>query len=187
MTELLYQLFSLETILVGFGSYSILFVIILDRINPTRKNYLLQLDPIASIIYSIAGLITIGMSMVSLIEFNSSLDDPLNHYPNPLFGPYWYQYWLQPTITLLCTQLIWIPAIRSSKIARVIIGVLTIIPFFLLFMMYPIHEQQDYLPSARIEVSILEILLGALIHGIIFTAFVSGFLYLIKKYKALTK
>ncbi len=131
---------------IGFGLYSILYLIVLSFIkNKTKINFL---DKIAVNLVVFAGIVyLVGWIIGLYFTFQEITEVEKQSILNRMFGRYWFGFWLQPILWIFATQILRIEKIRNSIILRLIfssIFILSIERFVII--MNSIHR--DYIGSS---------------------------------------
>lgn len=143
-----YTQITIETILFGFGIYSILFLIGRPLLSESKKSFFDKIDNSACIVSAIIGVLyLVGMLSNTLFEY-LSIEDPVERYlmNDRLLGKYWIGYWIQPSLFLF-SQLLWFRKIRKIKFIRFIIAILMITSIESI-VVYLTSLHRDYLPSS---------------------------------------
>ncbi len=145
MDTIFHYLFPLiEKMFVGFGAYTILYIIL---INFLKKPRLQTLDNSACKLIHRMGLIyLIAFILQVLLIFQYPEENEILY--SRMTGNYWFAYWLRPAAWITITQLFRIKKIRHSKWIRLLLA----IPFTISFEKYVIlvtSLHRDYLPNAE--------------------------------------
>lgn len=124
-------------ILMGFGAYSILFVIVGFFLSPSRREKWNAFDRSTVLLAAIIGLLYLVNWGVSC--FVLSLSDGI-------FGPYWFGIWL-PIALVGFSQLLWFPTLRTNAWIRLLVGFCLIVSIEgIVTSITSLHR--DYLPSS---------------------------------------
>lgn len=124
-------------ILMGFGAYSILFVIVGFFLSPSRREKWNAFDRSTVLLAAIIGLLYLINWSVSC--FVLSLSDRI-------FGPYWFGIWL-PIALVGFSQLLWFPTLRTNAWIRLLVGFCLIVSIEgIVTSITSLHR--DYLPSS---------------------------------------
>lgn len=134
----------IESILLGFGIYSILLSLFLNRLEKWNTELIKSFDNLACIIFSIGGLLLI--ESIYSITHNQDEYRPFKLINN-FHGPYILTNWVQPISLLILTQLLWLKKIKRSRFLRFTIGINLMLPYEkLVTIITSLHR--DYLPSS---------------------------------------
>ncbi|MEO1052319.1 MAG: hypothetical protein AAFX87_16925 [Bacteroidota bacterium] len=142
--------FFIESILFGFGFYSIIlgFVLITKRSHNSQLLNKIDLAACTAVII---------VSWIWLIDFGTDLyhsylnadNDRFGGLLGRMFGSYWYGFWIYPITYLGLPQLLWIKKIRANLISRFCIGIgMLFASSFEQFVIIITSLHRDYLPSS---------------------------------------
>lgn len=126
-------------IFIGFGLYSILYVLI--TLFKKDIQLLETLDKNSARFIVFAGIIYFLSIVVWAILSFAMLDDP-----ELKQRQFWWAPWIQQLIWILITQLFWIQKVRKIKILRILI-VIPLIISFEMFVILVTSFHRDYVPS----------------------------------------
>ena len=133
--DLIIQIIKVD-IFIGFGLYSILYVLITLFKRDIRLLETVDLNSARFIVF--AGIIyflsIIIWTIISSYDFDSGRRQ------------FWWTPWLQPLLWILITQLFWIKKIRNIKILRVVISILLIVSFEM-YVIIVTSLHRDYVPE----------------------------------------
>ena len=131
---------------IGFGLYSILYLIVLSFIkNKTKINFL---DKIAINLVVFAGIVyLVGWIIGLYFTFQEITEVEKQSILNRMFGRYWFGFWLQPILWIFTTQILRIEKIRNSIILRLIFSLIFILSIErFIIIMNSMHR--DYIGSS---------------------------------------
>jgi hypothetical protein len=126
-------------IFIGFGLYSILYVLItlfkkdirlLETVDLNSARFIV----FSGIIYFLSIIIWTVISVATLHDFDTGRTQ------------FWWAPWLQSLLWILITQLFWIKKIRNVKILRVVIAILLIVSFEM-YVIIVTSFHRDYVPE----------------------------------------
>lgn len=131
---------------IGFGLYSILYLIISQFIkNKTKINFL---DKIAINLVVFAGIIYfLGWIIGLYFTFQEISEEEKQSILNRMFGRYWFGFWLQPILWISATQILRIEKIRNSKLLRLIFSFIFILSIER-FTIILVSIHRDYIESS---------------------------------------
>jgi hypothetical protein len=126
-------------IFIGFGLYSILYVLITlfkkdIRLLETMDLNSARFITFAGIIYFLSIVFWTILSFATLPDSNTA--------PRQ----FWWVPWLQPLIWILITQLFWINKIKNIKVLRVVIAMVLIVSFEM-FVIIVTSLHRDHVPE----------------------------------------
>lgn len=61
---------------------------------------------------------------------------------NRMFGPYWFSFWLQPTLWIVATQLLRKPKFRYHPFLRPMIGLVLLVPLEIVMVLYTSNQRE---------------------------------------------
>ena len=135
----------IDAILVGFGVYSLIYLLLPKK---KRTTALLQFDQVACLVFAIGGTLGILQFVYGLNETIAGEDgEELFQLTNRMFGPYWFAYWGMILSYYGISQPYWFKKVRSIKWVRVITVILTIFSMERLTILITSFHR-DYLPSS---------------------------------------
>lgn len=159
----------IESILVGFGIYSILFSLFRNRLEKWNNELSESIDSLACILFSLGGIFLIGQSLIELICSFTHVQDNYEQFrlSKIIQGPYILTNWVRPILLLMLTQLLWFKKIKRSRFIRFTIGIIMMLPFEkLVITITSLHR--DYLPSLWKMQNISNIILDRAINLFVF-------------------
>ena len=166
LINLLAQIINLD-IFIGYGFYSILFVMVTFFL---RNNKLLdKLDHAATRIVIFSGIFYLILFIIWFLI-----------YPKIGNGKYWWGPYVQPLVWIFITQVLWIEKVRKLKIIRLILSVFFILTFER-YVVLVTSFQVDYVSSSWGEMFSIEELLLGLSLKILFFIFIACIYYVISK------
>ncbi|MFT4523212.1 MAG: hypothetical protein ACI8ZN_002164 [Bacteroidia bacterium] len=139
----------LYSIFLGFGVYSIIYVISFKWLIRSKKALILEIDRIGCYIFAVASLLYFVFWISKLhLEYTSAPSDYEKYaLTKRMFGPYWFGFWTKQALYIVIPQIFWIKRIRVNKLLRFTIGLL------LLFQIHQIivvitSQHRDYITSS---------------------------------------
>lgn len=177
----------IESILLGFGIYSILLSLFLNRLEKWNTELIKSFDNLACIIFSIGGLLIIGQLLIESFYSITHTQDEYRPFKliNNFHGPYILTNWIQPISLLILTQLLWLKKIKRNRFIRFAIGIILILPYEkLVIIITSLHR--DYLPSSWNMKSDSNIIFDWAIYLFVFVLIVGVVSILLRTIKRLT-
>ena len=170
-------------IFIGFGLYSLLYVLITFFKKDIRLLETLDANSVRFITF--AGIIYfLSIVIPTIISVTTSSDSNAEH------RQFWWVPWLQPLIWILITQIFWIKKIRNIKILRVLIAILLIVSFEM-YVIIVTSFHRDYLPATWATgtwtlfdwMSPFEIILGMTAKVILFCLLSTLYVFIVDRLK----
>jgi hypothetical protein len=174
--DLLVQVITVD-IFIGFGLYSILYVLVMTFKKDLKLLQTLDTNSTRFVVF------------VGIIYFAINLIWTINLFAEPgvykVRGQYWWVPWLQPLIWTMITQLFWINKIKELKVIRIIIAILLIVSFER-YVIIVTSFHRDYIPWNWMMFSWItptEIIIGLTTKIILFCALATLYSYVLGKLK----
>lgn len=167
-----------SNIFIVFGLYSIVYIICTFILKDKKK--INKFDVLSCRLISFSGLIYFGCFLLLIIFTLCKGSEEKEMLTNRMFGPYWFAFFLPPTIYLIITQLLRIPKIRSSKVARLLFISFMLIPFEV-YIIIITSLNRDYFPSSwniYQKTSVFDVIIGFSYKFLLYLIFL-GLFYMI--------
>ncbi|MCB0430322.1 MAG: hypothetical protein H6585_01565 [Flavobacteriales bacterium] len=145
MAAYLVKVFLNSDLVVGFGLYSLLYII--TRSYLRQKEWQAAFDRDACRVVSIAGLLWFLVVCHYLLA--PAYETERRVFVSRLTGPYWFAYGGLGASWFLLTQLLWFRFLRRSSVFRILISTWLISLFYFeYFVIWVTSLHRDFLPSS---------------------------------------
>lgn len=139
---------TLTSLLIGFGIYTILFLMLKPIFKKKFVQKLEAFDDSTCILIAGVGFISFAVYLVSIYFTFNFMTSPSENYDfrQRLIGANWFYFWLQP-LFIVTSQILWLPQLRKVKWLRLLIA-LSLLISIRGIIVYFTSLHRDYLPAS---------------------------------------
>jgi len=148
MHEIIYGLTQLINIVLftGYAVYTLTWIVVSLIFKNNR--FVKELDEAANRLVPFLGILFFVLWMAGLVLFYTTESaENIVGFNNRAFGKYWWGYWLQPTLYVVATQLLWFSKFRHQEALRFLIAFVLFFSFEK-FVILTTSLHRDYFPSS---------------------------------------
>jgi hypothetical protein len=174
--DLLAQIITVD-IFIGFGLYSILYVLVTIFKKDIKLLETLDMNSTRFIVF--VGIVYFAINLIWTISLFAEPED------SKVRGQYWWVPWLQLLIWTSITQLFWIKKLKELKLIRIIIAILLIVSFER-YVIIVTSFHRDYIPWNWMMFSSItptEIVIGLTTKIILFCGLATLYSFMLGKLK----